>query len=307
LGGYVPGMQQTQPYRQITPASLMTTVPAAALVEWAWRQRVFTSLPTLGKALLVAFGFALTQQLLAGQVLYFLPRLIPEPRLLLDGSRSPLSKYGHFWHPNAPTHVHYGVPHEPWIEKGVQETLEWLVANAAPHARVLVEGGVLGERLAWRSRFEVLGGFFERNVAHVDANFFRAYHGYMATPSELKHYLQTFAVEWVVGNRPEFAKAPELLTQIASVGGRNIYRSRLSIDRVLQGGGSVWASDNRIAVRASAPEQTLLLSYHWHEALRCQPNCRVEREHLDIDRVGLIRIPAPHPADLVIWNSYQMP
>jgi len=306
LGGYVPGMQQTQPYRQITPASLMTTLPAAALFEWAWRQRIFAGLPRLGRAFLVALGFALTQQLLAGQVLYFVPRLIAEPRPLLDGSRSPLSKYGHFWHLDVPSHVHYGVPHEPFIEAGIKDTLAWLTARLAPHTRVLVEGGVLGERLAWQGRFEVLGGFFERNMAHVDANFFREYHNYMARKNELEHYLRTFAVEWVVGNRPEFAKAPELLTHVDTIRGRRVYRSRLPIDRVLQGGGSAWASDNRIAVRGSAPDQRLLLSYHWHEALRCKPNCRVEREHVDIDRIGFIGIPAPHPADLVIWNSYQM-
>jgi hypothetical protein len=27
---------------------------------------------------------------------------------------------------------------------------------------------------------------------------------------------------------------------------------------------------------------------------------------VDIDRVGMLRVPAPHPADLLIYNSYEM-
>jgi hypothetical protein len=55
----------------------------------------------------------------------------------------------------------------------------------------------------------------------------------------------------------------------------------------------------------SDPKQPLLLSYHWHEALRCKPDCQIERAAIDIDRVGFVRIPAPHPAHVVVWNSYQ--
>jgi hypothetical protein len=79
----------------------------------------------------------------------------------------------------------------------------------------------------------------------------------------------------------------------------------MPVSRVLQGGGSVTASENRIEVVGSDPKQPLLLSYHWHEALRCKPDCQVERAAIDIDRVGFVRIPAPHAAHVVIWNSYQ--
>jgi hypothetical protein len=305
LGGFVPGMQQTQPYRQITPASLFTTLPAAAFVERLWRERLFVNLPRVAQLLVAALGFALAQQLVAGQVLYFLPRLVPDPQRLLDGSRSPISKYGHLWHPDMPSHVHYGVPHDPAIEIGIEPTIAWLSLHVPDRTRILVEGGLLGERLAWRTNFEVLGGFFERNVAHVYANYFREHHLREAEPVDFLHYLRVFAVEWVVGNRSEFELVPGLLERVAVVHGRNIYRTRTPVNRVLQGGGSVRAGDNRIEVRGSDPQKALLLSYHWHEALRCKPDCRIEREPVDIDHVGLIRIPAPHPAHVVIWNSYQ--
>ena len=74
---------------------------------------------------------------------------------------------------------------------------------------------------------------------------------------------------------------------------------------LLEGGGATRASANRIEVTGSTPSVPLLLAYHWHEALRCRPDCRVERAQIDIDRVGFIRVPAPHPSDLIIWNSYE--
>ena len=71
------------------------------------------------------------------------------------------------------------------------------------------------------------------------------------------------------------------------------------------GGGRLRARTNRIEVWASEPSEDLVLAYHFHEALRCTPSCRIEREPSSLDRVGFIRVPAPHARDVVIWNSYQ--
>jgi hypothetical protein len=153
---------------------------------------------------------------------------------------------------------------------------------------------------------EVLGGFFERNVQHVDANYFRNAVSSDPTPGNLRRYLSLYAVEWVLSNRPEFAAIPDRLQRVATVLGRVIYRSTAPVSRVLAGGGTVSAQMNRIDIRDSDESQSILLSYHWHEALRCRPNCQIER-HLDpLDHVGFIQIPAPHPAAVTIWNSYQM-
>jgi hypothetical protein len=306
FGGFIPHMQQTQPYRQITPAMLMTTLPAASFVGRFWAQRD-QLLPALAsRAMALALVFALVQQLLATQVAYFLPELVPTPKDHPDGARSPLSGYGHLWHPDFPAHFRYSVPHDPaLIEYGFEPTIRWLQVHTRPSERVLIEGSVLGERVAWRTNLEVLGGFFERNVTHVDANYFREHRTYAATPLQLAHYLRTYAVDWVISNRPEFARVPELLRAEALVGALHVYRTRIPVNRVLHGGGAVRASENRIEVSGSDPSEVLLLAYHWHEALRCKPECRVERQVVDIDRVGFIRIPAPHAARVVVWNSYQ--
>jgi hypothetical protein len=306
FGGFIPGMQQTQPYRQITPAILFTTLPAASFAQRLFRECTAPGLQLTLRALLLALGFALTQQLIAGQVLYFLPRWVPDPVLHPDGTLSPLSKYGFFWQSAVPSHLVYSVPHDPnIIEYGAQPTIDWLNANLPPKSRVLVESSVLGERIAWKTEFEVLGGFFERNITHVDANYFREHRTYAATPPDLLHYLRTLAVDCVISNRPEFTRLPNILKPVAVVATRSIYRVDAGIDRVLHGGGHVSAGQNRIEVHASDSQQALVLSYHWHEALRCKPNCRVEREPIDIDRVGFIRVPAPHPANIVVWNSYE--
>ena len=41
------------------------------------------------------------------------------------------------------------------------------------------------------------------------------------------------------------------------------------------------------------------------EMLACGPDCRIEREPIDdVDGVGFIRVPAPHPVDFEIRNVY---
>jgi hypothetical protein len=306
FGAFIPGMQQTQPYRQITPAMLMTTLPATAFLQQLWQQRTQLLETFTARGLLLVLGFALSQQLLATQVAYFFPELVPYPKQHPDGARSPLSGYGYVSHPDLPDELSYTVPHDPtYIEFGIEPAIRWLQQHAEKGDRVLIEGSVLGERLAWRTNLEVLGGFFERNVAHVDANYFREHQTYAANPIQLAYYLRTFAVKWVIANRPEFDRIPAVLHHEATVSDRRVYRTLMPVSRVLQGGGSVTASENRIEVVGSDPKQPLLLSYHWHEALRCKPDCQVERAAIDIDRVGFVRIPAPHAAHVVIWNSYQ--
>jgi len=47
-----------------------------------------------------------------------------------------------------------------------------------------------------------------------------------------------------------------------------------------------------------------VLAYHWHERLECIPQCRVVREKVALDRVGFIRVPAPHNGNFVIRLKY---
>jgi hypothetical protein len=307
FGCFVPAMQQTQPYRQITPAMLFTTIPAAALVV---DRRVARALMRLMPTLKLALGVlvvALVQQLLAIDVLYFFPALVSEASA---GHREPetivVSKYGYPRASGQPEHaLFYAVPHSASLEFESGSVLSWIEENVPERSRVLVEEATLGERLAWHGRHEVMGGFFERNMQHVDANYFRSHFGKRVETAELRHYIETFAVEWIVTQATDFDGQEELLEHVETVRDRQIYRVIIPVNRVLQGGGTVRASTNMIEVRDSDPNRSLLLSYHWHPALRCRPECAVERADIDIDRVGFVRVPAPHAKNLTVWNSYE--
>jgi hypothetical protein len=83
-----------------------------------------------------------------------------------------------------------------------------------------------------------------------------------------------------------------------------VYKTRFAVNTFLRGTGRLRASVNQLRVDATDPREDLLLSYHFHEALRCEPGCRIVNEAAPLDDVGLIRVPSPHPADFVIRNRY---
>jgi hypothetical protein len=104
--------------------------------------------------------------------------------------------------------------------------------------------------------------------------------------------------------RDDIAKAERVLEAVTPIYPFHVYRSKLSDSKLLVNRGSVHASTNRIAVSDSDPQQDVVLSYHWHERLACLPRCRVLRQFNPLDRVGFIRVPAPHPATFVLRLVY---
>ena len=113
---------------------------------------------------------------------------------------------------------------------------------------------------------------------------------------------------WVVVTRNDHwlhqfhSPAMELVTQI---GPHKIFKTKIEPSLVIRGGGEVEVATNRISVRGSDPDADLELRFHWMGTLRCRPDCQIERIAVDgVDPVGFMRIPAPHPADLEIYNSY---
>ena len=307
FGVYLPGGAQTQPYRNAMPLALFGTLPAASFLETLWAQRrVIANHPSFVLAGWVAAA-VIVQHVLV-QALYFFPRALPEPKPGYDGSPSPLSKYGHMAFPQAPqlATFHYGLPHEIPLAGVVDQAVVWVQQNVPKGARVLVEHGGLGERLAREAGVEVMGGFVERNLAHAEANFFRVFKGRTAGHEELAQYLKLYNIGWVITQQPraDVDAAPDLLAPLPQVLGFRVYRTRSQVSALIRGRGKVRASMNLIEVKATLPRDDLLLSYHFHEALRCEPNCRILREAVTPGRVGLIRVPAPHPPDFKIINRY---
>lgn len=309
FGVYIPGGAQTQPYRNVMPLALFATLPAATFVEAIGAKRdVLRAHPGLAGAGVVAL-VVLGQHLLT-QVLYFFPRALPEPKPAYDGSPSPISKYGHLTLPvrGGFADIHYGLPHEAPGTGALDAAVTWVERNVPEGARVLVEHGSLGERIARETGVEVMGGFFERNIAHAEANFFRRYHGgRLATPAEIAEYVRLYNIGWVITQQPraDLDAARAVLEPLPPALPFRVYRTRLPVAPLLQGRGSVRARTNVIEVSATDPREELILSYHFHESLRCQPACRLSRKLIGGDRVGLIGVPAPHPARFTIFNGYE--
>jgi hypothetical protein len=306
LGALVPGAAQIQPYRHVIPLCFMLTLPAGYFVaQWATRDAARQASGTTRAVLVIAASIAV--QHLVSDALYFMPTLMPKLAKMPDETVSPLSPYGfpNLLPPDTPLFV-YRIPGLAVLQQSIEEVEDWLVPRVAPGDRVLIDDPAFGERMAWRMPFEIIGGFRQRNLAHSHANLFRD-EGKYWSPAALADYLRTFAISWVITYVPrkDFEAASKDLRLMTVVHGFRIYRTQFPVSKVVGGAGKVLARTNRIEVLASDPNAPLLLSYHYHESLRCKPNCRVERGTVALDRVGLIKVPAPHPADLVIWNSYQ--
>jgi hypothetical protein len=311
VGASFAALSPYQLYQQLIPAALLSTVPAAAFLRELVAQRFVAALPAspapLRVGVLVA-ACALGQQYLSGEVAYFLPELAPEPKISPEGTRSLLSQFGFLWIPGVPNAPRFGIARSA---AAYPPLTSWLQAHAQPGARILVDDAAIGEGLARSDHFEILGGECRRWLQHVAACYPLARERSLAAPSQhLIQHLQRFAVEWVIGAAPALRTSSAILHYEATVAGFHIARPTFSVNRVLQGHGSVRAAANRLEVRSSEPAASLILSYHWHPALRCRPDCRVERESGTAwsgpDQVGFIRIPAPHAANLTVWNSYQV-
>jgi hypothetical protein len=296
LGGYVGIIGQIQPYRHVFPAAFLAIIPAAALGEELWRTGVLKRLPKI----VYAVGAVLLLpglQLLGRDVIYFFPDSLPKVAPLLDGTPPLISASGY------PEHMRYR--HYP-MDETLDELSNWVAENDDGQSRFLVQAGVVGEQLAWKTRAQVLGGFQHRNLEHAYSNLFRIYPQGILPPDELRRYLETYAVRWVIVtlHRPWFDAVPDLLELHVVVGIHRIYRTKVDVDLFLQGSGETQARTNQIAVSNTHPDEDIVLRYHWLDTLVCAPDCTIEPYDNPLRGVPFIRVPAPHPADFEIRNDY---
>jgi hypothetical protein len=302
-GSLLHAIAQIQPYRMIVPAQMLSVIPAAFWVHEIGRDALRDLTPAT-RVVVIVLALLATQNL-ASQALYFTPNAVPDVENLPDGMISPFTKFGFLTRIDGPAHTTYSVPHDPYVEPFCRETIAWLEAHVDKGSRLLVQGGTLGERLAWSTNFEVIGGFVERNLLHAYANYFRRFQKTPPTPPQLIAYLHTFSIDYVIAEPQAEFDESTALRSVADIGLYRIYRTVRPNGRILLGRGIVKARTNIIDVSDTDPNQPLVLSYHYHETLRCTPNCKVERETHTMDTVGLIRVPAPHPRKIRIYNSYQ--
>jgi hypothetical protein len=306
LGGVIPGARQIQPYRHVLPAGFVAAILAAAFIERLVTSGALSALPgsVRGAGLVVCLVGA---QHLSRDVLYFMPSLVPEAPNLIDDTPSPITGYGYLSHFTKPEHLPFRIPHADLLQVGIDGIVDWVQEHVEPGQRIAVENAVLGERIAWKTDVEVLGAFRERNIGHAYANFFRRFGDEHVESDVLRQYVRTFGVSFFLVREPrkDLDAATELMRRVPGPPGAYVYRVLEPSGFIIDGPGRVRASTNRIELSGTDPKNSVVLSYHFHESLVCRPDCRVERFDVPLDEVGLIHIPAPHPASMVIENSYR--
>lgn len=302
LGGYFWLTRQIQPYRHVLPAMFIAVVPAAALAAEVARRGSLRKLPRLAYAVLAIAVLAAVPHL-ARDVIYFVPALVPEPKELPE-SRPHISDVLGFGSIGYPKHMEFR--HQPtW--KDFDEMAAWVERNDDGQGRMLVQWWILGEHLAWRTDAQILGGFLERNLAHSAANFFRRHPDGDVSDEVVERYLTDYAVEYVVltHSKPAFERKSHLWEAVAWIQPHRIYRVKKPFSYFQQNDGHVRAEMNRLEVTGTDPQVDVVLRFHYLRTFRCTPDCRVLEEPVLNDPVGFVRVPAPHPADFVIENSYR--
>lgn len=290
-------LAHTQPYRNLMPAGFLSAIMFAALIQHAVDAGLFRRLSNGARAM-VGFLLFPASLYLVGDAIYYFADSAPTPAPLPHGESSGLSAFGFPRHPS----YRYANWH-------LEPLADWVRERDDGSGRFLVEGWSWGEQLAWKTDAQIMGGFIWRNLDHSWSNFFRRRPQGIARPGDLRAYLRTYAVKWIIIHTPR-AQAPwwdkfPSLELVEEVGGLRFYRVREPAGFIVKGKGDVKASTNRIEVRGTNPNEPVVLRYHWMETLACTPNCTIERRETRGDAVGFMRIPAPHPADFLIYNTYR--
>ena len=300
LGGYLGALRQVQPYRFGLPAMFFSVIPAAVFLVAAIRECRETRLPRL----VVALGLLATLVVVprfVRDMLYFLPEAVPHHTNPLPSPPPNINSGAGFGTIIWPKPFDFS--HRP-IALHDRAVTQFVRDHDDGSGRWLVEWWALGERLAWATDAQVIGGFREYNLAHSDANWFRRYPDGAAPDAEaFERYLEQYNVRWVVVSNPVPAleSRTDLLNLEHEVFGTRIYRTREPSSFFLDGGpGEVTASLDRIEVRGSRGGD-LVLRYHFLETLRCRPDCSLYRAEAPGDRVGFIGVRGA-PRDFVIEN-----
>jgi hypothetical protein len=297
LGAYLKPLTQVQPYRYILPGTFLLPVPAAALIERVWGNRMRFRPPGVfyaAVAILCIPGF----QHLSSDILYYFSDQMPRVPPTEEGVPIYYSSSGYL------PHQVFRHSYKDVMDMGLSD---WINHENDGIGRFLVQFGLLGERLIWKTDAEIIGGFPYRNLAYTYSNFFRPREDLdYKNPEVIREYFETFAIKWVITDYPDrrLLYAFGLLDLYQSVGGHQIYRTNVKIDLFASGSGRIRSKTNVIEVEGTKPQQDIVLRYNWMHTLVCEPHCVIERAPNKFSPIGFIRVPAPHPTNFVIRNGY---
>ncbi|MDD5308556.1 MAG: hypothetical protein PHU25_14640 [Deltaproteobacteria bacterium] len=305
LGELVPGLEQTQSYRHIIPAMMLSVIPAASLTVDGireWRR----SLPNgLARQALILAG-ALVALLTIREILSFFPPAPSDPPSPSQDAKV-LGPTGECLS-TPPRHLRFRHAPRP---RGFDIVAERVGRWDPKEGRILIESWDLAEHIAWTTRAQVMGGFPYRNVRHSEANPTKRMAPNGFDVEDFERYLVEYAVRWVIFSRPH----PELSTLLERKGfvvgepqrascAYQLYRTRVDVSFFSENRGDVDASLNRLDVRHTDPSQDVVLRYHFANTFECRPGCSIRPEPVPGDPVGFIRVESPHPADFSLVNAY---
>ena len=299
-GGHFHAIRQVQPLRFVFAAAFFGAIVAAVELEAALASfRQWWTVPRARSVFLLLGVVALPK--VALDVWYYFPHAMPSAETLRAAKGDPMG--GAFDNAGVVWPLHRSYAHFA-MNADERAVLDFVREHDDGSGRWLVEWHTLGERLAWATEAQVLGGFPYFNMKHSDANWFRST-GPPRDPATLPAYLENYNVAWLIRtyryNPP--LERPKLFEPIKAIGPHRIYRVRSKPSFVLgDGSARVKASFNRIEVRDSS-KAPIVLKYHWLSTLVCRPACRLAREPMPTDSVGFIRV-VDAPANFEIVNAY---
>ncbi|MCP4605726.1 MAG: hypothetical protein GY847_35265 [Proteobacteria bacterium] len=309
LGGYLPGLKSIQPYRHIVPALFLATIPAAQLIEEVRRRGALSNLPRTAHVVGLMIVLAALPRLVR-DVVYFVPAFVTEPKDLPEETPHIADLIG-FGSIGYPRHRDYRYRPTPGYFK---QTVKWINKWDEESGRVLVEYEPLAEHLARKTKMHIIGGSRLRRASHTMSNLFTWYKGTDPSPDDLKKYLQTYAISWVItlsnpdlGDdeyREKFMELDNIIEPVGKVWPFQILKTKVPISYFKKGSGVVKASMNRIEVTETDPRDDIVLRFHWLSTLVCRNDCIIKREAIERDTIGFIHVPAPHPSDFIIENGY---
>ena len=306
VGGHVHALRQVQPLRFIFAAAFWGAIVAGDVLDGVFGSfRAWSSAPR-AKLVFALLGLIALPKI-ALDIWYYFPQATPPAERLRAARGDPMG--GAFDNAGLVWPLHRSYAHYP-MNKHEQDILDFVRQNDDATGRWLVESSILGERLAWATQAQVLGGFPYFNMKHTDANWWRRI-GPRRDPAALPAFLETYNVSWLIRTpsvgpvtpvSPELDD-PKLFQPVKAIGRHRIYRVRTEPSFVMPGGtANVKASFNRIEV-SNATKPPLVLKFHWLDTFVCKPDCRVERAEIPGDRIGFIRV-VEAPTDFEIVNAY---
>jgi hypothetical protein len=209
-----------------------------------------------------------------------------------------------------------------------KELLDWLGENTNREGRILIEdsefeAGHQGHQYYKAHLPALFPEFVKREYLCGPRPMYPIKHSYASftrgllferkiedySLKELKHYFEIYNVKWIVcwfeKSKGFFNQYPEYIIKMAEIDKFTIYQVNRKPSFFLKGKGVAKSDYNRLELNQIVAEDSeVIISYHFMEGLKTNPERKLKRVFLGNDPIGFIRIPDP-PRSLVVYNEYK--